>query len=368
MDPYYVKRSIEYKFNELRNMGIPKENKEYVLRYDKVYKTNQKSQSTRHQTLSKIFPLLRFTGNKHLRKLTRKDIEKFFEELVTSPELRKNDRTKGRYVEVLSSGTLNHYKQTIKKFMKFVHNSSKFPKCVDWIELCKQNNTTVTSEHILTVEEVKRLIEATSEPRMRCFVAVLYESGARIGEILGVKLKDIEFDETGALMIVHGKTGTRRIRLITSVPELKHWLNHHPFNSDCNSSLWVDLAHKIDKGRQHRGLGYSTVSEHLKILASRAGIQKNVRPHLIRHSRLTHLAADGFRETHLRIFAGWANNSMMPSIYLHLGKNYKGRPSNLTTVRRTNTSLALILTKTPEILTKVVILPIELIIAETRNI
>jgi len=38
---------------------------------------------------------------------------------------------------------------------------------------------------------------------------------------------DVEFDRLGAVIIVRGKTGMRRIRLIESVPDLQRWLAVH---------------------------------------------------------------------------------------------------------------------------------------------
>jgi hypothetical protein len=41
--------------------------------------------------------------------------------------------------------------------------------------------------------------------------------------LLTIQLKNIKFDEYGAVLIVTGKTGTRRIRIIASVPALSIW-------------------------------------------------------------------------------------------------------------------------------------------------
>jgi len=56
----------------------------------------------------------------------------------------------------------------------------------------------------------------------------------------------------------------------------------------------------------------------LRKLAENAGIKKDVHPHLLRHSRATHLTQKGLNEPHLRKFFGWTRNSDTPSIYVHL--------------------------------------------------
>jgi len=64
------------------------------------------------------------------------------------------------------------------------------------------------------------MVEICENARDKALVSGLYESGVRISEWLGVKIKDIIFDDYGAKIKVTGKTGTRQIRLIDSVPYL----------------------------------------------------------------------------------------------------------------------------------------------------
>jgi integrase/recombinase XerD len=58
---------------------------------------------------------------------------------------------------------------------------------------------------LLTEEAVKGLAEAAGNPRDRALVLVLYESGCRAGEILSLSIKNVQFDEYGAQLIVSGK-------------------------------------------------------------------------------------------------------------------------------------------------------------------
>ena len=68
---------------------------------------------------------------------------------------------------------------------------------------------------------------------MRCYHAVARDTGCRPHEILKLKIKDISFKSVGgrqyAEITVNGKTGTRSLPLIDSIPYLKEYLNHdHP--------------------------------------------------------------------------------------------------------------------------------------------
>jgi integrase len=69
---------------------------------------------------------------------------------------------------------------------------------------------------------------------------------ARPHEILNLKIKDIVFKTAGnkqyAEVLVNGKTGSRHIPLIQSLPYVKEWLSNHPSRNNPNSPLFVGLA------------------------------------------------------------------------------------------------------------------------------
>ncbi len=190
---------------------------------------------------------------------------------------------------------------------------------VKWIKLSNHRKTLLPDD-ILTPDEVKAMILAADNPRDRAFVSVMYESAARNEEmvvhekkkgniIIPVKQKDVVFDQYGAVIILNGKTGMRRIRLIRSAPDLKIWLNHHPQRHD-NAPLWVGLDEPHDFLSASRG--YTLICS----LAKKAKINKNVHPHLLRHTRLTEVAGY-FKEADLKVFAGWSADSKMASVYIH---------------------------------------------------
>jgi len=99
-------------------------------------------------------------------------------------------------------------------------------------------------EDMLTAEDIKKLIKATDKPRDRSLVAVLYESGCRIGELLSMRIKHIQFDKYGAILLLNGKTGSRRVRIVFSSPYLKEWINKHPLADDPEAPVWVLKSNK----------------------------------------------------------------------------------------------------------------------------
>lgn len=130
---------------------------------------------------------------------------------------------------------------------------------------------------------------------------------------MNLNIGDVTFDDYGVRMIVKGKTGMRKIRLIDSVPDLKAWLNVHPFKDNPNKPLFINTS---KKGYGER-LESPGIYQLTRLLKRRSGIKKKVYPHLLRHTRLTELAKD-FHESELKVIAGWTGDSRMPRVYIHL--------------------------------------------------
>src|SRR3989338_3142590 len=143
--------------------------------------------------------------NKDFDKATKKDIIN----LVSSIEQRE-----------WSDWTKHDYKVCIKKFYKWLRGKEDYPEEVKWIKTTIKKKNGKLPEGLLTEEEVKKLIDACTNSRDKALVSVLYESGCRAGELLSLKLKNVEFDKYGSVIMVDGKTGMRRIRLVNSTPYL----------------------------------------------------------------------------------------------------------------------------------------------------
>jgi len=154
--------------------------------------------------------------------------------------------TKTDLVEVISKlekqdtsyETKRSEKECVKRFYKWLRNAADdYPIEVKWIKATRKNNHKILPEHLLTEDEVKKLAETCQNQRDRALILVTYETGCRVGEILILKVGDIQFDQYGAVMVVKGKTGPRRVRIIFSAKALSEWLNHHPAKRDRNASL-----------------------------------------------------------------------------------------------------------------------------------
>ncbi|MEM3736878.1 MAG: tyrosine-type recombinase/integrase [Candidatus Bathyarchaeia archaeon] len=108
--------------------------------------------------------------------------------------------------------------------------------------------------------------------------------------------------------------------MIAAVPALASWLSIHTLRGDPNAPLWVGLG---SVGR-YEPLSYSGIRALLRRLARRAGLNKRVYSHLLRHTRATGLAAM-LTEAQMKELLGWVHGSDMPSVYVRLsGRDVDG--------------------------------------------
>lgn len=192
--------------------------------------------------------------------------------------------------------TKHDYKLALRKYLVFCGS----PELAKVIRLPKVN-TGKLPEELITPEHIEELLQSARTIQDRAFIFSLWESGARIGELLSLRRKHVQFDHLGAILIMDGKTGMRRVRLMESAPLLDEWISDRSFRPD--DAIFPKR--------------YNAYVKSLKTLSRRAGITKRIYPHLFRHSRATFLAGY-LTEAQLCCYMGWTISSCMPRIYVHL--------------------------------------------------
>jgi len=210
-----------------------------------------------------------------------------------------SDWTRDTYVTMLKK----FYRWKLKELPDFVKNMK--------IRI-KENGKEV--DDLLTSQDVTALIENSKNARDRALFSVLYDSGCRIGELINMRIKDLGFDEFGALLRVTGKTGFRQVRIVgNSIAYLRAWLDNHPLRNDVNAFLFCNLSDNI----LGRSLTYADVYSIIRHTTKRAGIKKRIHPHLFRHTRATILASK-VTEAPLESQMGWVHGSRQTRTYVHL--------------------------------------------------
>lgn len=207
--------------------------------------------------------------------------------------------------------TQSLYKVYLKNYFKWRGEPNK----IAWVK-CKKIKTHIREDDLLTSDEIKKMFEACKNPRESALISILSESACRISEALNLNINDLSKTDYGFKMrIREGKTGSRDIALISSVPHIMQWLNIHPLRNDENAPLFVNIG---TRAHHERMIG-TGARKQIREIAKNAGITRRVHPHLFRHSTLTSLAGDGMQESILRKLAGWSGSSDMPEVYIHIG-------------------------------------------------
>jgi integrase/recombinase XerD len=146
---------------------------------------------------------------------------------------------------------------------------------------------------VLSLKEVEALLKAPSgnDPislRDKAMLELLYATGLRVSEIAGLKQEDMHFD-SGYLRCL-GKGNKARIVPFGSSARThveRYLADARPSFLKEQSSSHIFLTYR---GRPFSRKGIWKI---IKIYAARAGINKAISPHTMRHSFATHLLANG---------------------------------------------------------------------------
>ena len=120
-------------------------------------------------------------------------------------------------------------------------NDEIYPPEINWLKP-RTRRSHKLPEELITQEEVLKMAEVADNLRNKAFVLILYETGCRVGELISVKMKNVQFDQYGAILRVTGKTGSRRVRLVVAIHNLSYWLESRPWKEDPNAALWPKLT------------------------------------------------------------------------------------------------------------------------------
>jgi site-specific recombinase XerD len=254
--------------------------------------------------LWRVYIFLLYTNFQDLKKTTAQNLEDFLIHRKTAITRR------GR---PCAHATIQGDMLGIKLFFRYLRPDDE-EKLFENIKIKRQKHR-LPVERLLSRADIEKIVNACDTQRDRALIMLLWDSACRINEILSRSVGNIEFDRYGAVMVVDGKTGQRRLRLTACVGDLQTWINTHPMKDNPDAPLFITY--------NRYGFGRKRVHEHtvacrMKVLAGLAKIKKPVHPHAIRHARLTDLAKQGFSEMELRIIAGWEAASGMPAIYVHM--------------------------------------------------
>ena len=170
---------------------------------------------------------------------------------------------------------------------------------------------------ILSIEEVERLIDSAENRLHRIWLLTLYATGARRQEFVELKVTDID----SARMIVHIRQGKgNQDRDVMLSPRLLEELREYFRGMNPKPKTYLfpggGRAHATDVPMSGKSVFLA-----VKLAAKRAGLQKRVHPHTLRHCFATHLLESGADLRTIQLLLGPADLKTT-SRYLHLSERH----------------------------------------------
>lgn len=168
---------------------------------------------------------------------------------------------------------------------------------------------------ILTVEEVGRLIDSARNLMDRTLLMGLYSTGMRNRELRGLQVRDID-SQSMLIHIQHGKGGRDRYvplspKLLETLREYWRWMK---------PKTWL-FPGTVEGWRADKPITPKVVWDACQSAAERAGIEKRVSAHLLRHSYATHLLEAGADLRTIQLLLGHVKLEHTV-IYLHLSRRH----------------------------------------------
>ncbi|MFY9798700.1 MAG: hypothetical protein WAJ93_23680, partial [Candidatus Nitrosopolaris sp.] len=203
-------------------------------------------ESTKGDKIKKLCWLSKYLNHKSYRIMTKQDILEYLNSLrkpVSDDPMHK------------SLGTYNGRQMVFLKFFRWLYNPDEpdqrkrtTPLCMMGVKsLTRREKSPYNPEDIWRQEDHPLFLKYCYVPRDRCWHAMVHDTSARPHEILNLKIRDIVFklSENGtqyAEVHVSGKTHSRTLPLISSIPYVKEWLEVHPFAKNAQAALFVSVG------------------------------------------------------------------------------------------------------------------------------
>ncbi len=254
--------------------------KDYIDRLEEVGKA-ETTINTYGQTLSSF---IKFLDGKPLDEVKERDIRRF---------LKKDGELKPRTKKSYCIRIFRFYEWVIEEEELNIKNPAKKIR-----EEINGSNGHEEEKEVLSVEEVRKLIQSIESPRKKAMLLVLYKSGMRCMELKNLDKSDVDFD-TGKIIIKRRKGGKRGYVFVDD--EALKWLKFYL------STRWDDheALFTCSKGRITRHNLSKTIIETLK----KAGYE-GLTAHDWRHIFTTHMRQAGCDLEVIRVLRGDSPGNM----------------------------------------------------------
>jgi len=220
--------------------------------------------------------------------------------LFTEPA-KVNEKTIKEWL--LKAKSINSRKHKLSALKLFYHLTIKQPMKFKYIEYPKADKKLPI---VLSVEEIQKMFSVCDNLKHKVILSLLYSAGLRVSELINLKWQHIDRSRLVINIIAAKGNKDRQVMLTPSIVPLleKYW-------NEYKSKEYVLNGWKNELQYSARSVG-----EVIKQLADKAGINKRVYTHLIRHCSFTHLVEAGCDINLVQRLAGHSSIKTT-NLYLH---------------------------------------------------
>ncbi|MDD6328654.1 MAG: site-specific tyrosine recombinase XerD [Eubacteriales bacterium] len=188
----------------------------------------------------------------------------------------------------MSTATVSRSIASIKSFFMYLYKNGTVES--DPAEQLKPPKIEKKVPEILTVEEINRLLEQPSknnpkEVRDKAMLELLYATGMRVSELVSLQLSDVNLTMNYIMCRDASKERVIPIENAAKSALERYISDARPIMCADSTCLFTNL-----KGQAMTRQGFWKL---IKTYAKRAGIDKDITPHMIRHSFASHLVSNG---------------------------------------------------------------------------
>ncbi len=210
-----------------------------------------------------------------------------------------------------SAGYSANYQKSFKKLCRVMLDP--MPRWVAEMKII-HTDSQVQPHELITQNEILKMIDVAKGIRNKALIAVLADSGMRIGAVGSLRVKNVQLEQKYGFLYIsktsksQKTTGAKGIPITWSVGHLGQWLSVHPRNNEPDAPLWVS-EYKNYKTKIYDALTYTRLFNIIKETAAEAGVTKRVHPHCFRHKAITTWVLDKLSEQEIKHRAGWSKGS-----------------------------------------------------------
>ncbi len=231
---------------------------------------------------------INFYPDKAPKDITESDIRKYQDYLVKKRKI--------------STSTQNQAINAIKFYYEKVLGREKGDY---YIERPRKENRL---PKIISETELLKLLKATENIKHKTIITMLYSSGIRRGELLNLRIHDLDFEKK--IIFVRGGKGNKDR---TTILADKAILVLNKYLEMYKPNYW------LFEGLNRKPYSPTSVLSILKKSSLKAGLNKIVRPHMLRHSFATHMLEQGVDLRFIQTLLGHSSPKTT-EIYTHVTK------------------------------------------------